>query len=58
MPKEAEQLRDLAARIERVTAAHPMFSMAHDRVRVLCDDLCARARIIELTAMLPRTDDR
>jgi len=56
--KEAEALRDLAAKIRRLAEAHESFSMICGRVENFCDDLCCRARIIELTAQLPRKDDR
>jgi hypothetical protein len=55
---DAEQLRDLAAKIQQITSAHPAYSMVHERVRIWIEDLCIRARVLELTLQVPRTDDR
>jgi hypothetical protein len=56
--KEAEALRDLAAKIGQLASEHEAFSMACAKVDALRDDLCCRARVIELTLQLPCTDDR
>ena len=45
---EAQQLRDLAAKIEAVAVAHAAYSAVHERVRMFCGDLCREARVIEL----------
>jgi HPt (histidine-containing phosphotransfer) domain-containing protein len=48
MNGEARQLRELASRLEQVCRESDVASMAWDQVRVLCDYLCLRARVMEL----------
>jgi len=56
--KEAEALRDLAAQVERLSSEHEAFSMVCERIKIFTEDLCMRARVIELTLQLPRDDAR
>jgi hypothetical protein len=56
--KEAEALRDLASKVRQLATGHEAFSMVHERVSLFCEDLCVRARVIELTCMLPREEAR
>jgi DNA-binding transcriptional regulator GbsR (MarR family) len=48
MSAEARDLRDLARKLDEVCKAHHASSMAYEMVRALTDQLCLRARVMEL----------
>ena len=50
MNGEAKELRELVRKIERLVADHRISSIAGPAVIALCDYLCLRARVMELTA--------
>lgn len=47
MTTVAEDLRDLARRIDLLARESPIWSSVHREVQVLCDHLSAKARISE-----------
>jgi hypothetical protein len=55
---EAQDLRQLAERIEQVTRESMVASIAWEQVRALCDYLTLRAKVIEMEAERIDATDR
>jgi hypothetical protein len=53
-----DELRDLAARIDKLAREHNAWSQCHREVQVLCDHLAAKARVHELDAHPHRQGER
>ena len=49
MTTPAQDMRDLASRIEKICQEHRACSMAWEQVRALTDYLCLRARVMDLS---------
>ena len=58
MTTPAQDMRDLASRIEKVCQEHRACSMAWEQVQALVDYLCLRAHVMELSVPAHHPDDK